>query len=613
MKVIDWDAPDEKTAIKEGSVEALSVDGFHSLAEKKNFMSASADTVELMLIGFLVGNNNPFIKEKTRKLANDTKPIDEIIEARIKGEWFEDKNRGWIFDELLKWYSDTRTKPTPDEAKHRFMAMGHTADNAEVFREFMEFCYSTLMNNRVFPKNLIKRFKNRHYCKKADDLFRKFSSERVDPEIGPEKAIENFKNSVKLELVDQSSNPIKETDWVGDYEDTLGWLLDMKVNPDKYAGLSCGIKAIDKKTNGLMNGHLTVFVGWHGGFKTTTMINVAFGLWEKGCNVLYVSLEMENKLMNAKFWCRGTKRLSYNKMYKGLLSQPSDWDDIVTLEKLIDDPSTTPETKKAAEKKVARLREGIAGIRGPEDADTNILEQLNTKIKGSSAKIKIINVGQSSKMKCSQLERYIADNINDWKPNVVIVDYLDLMAAENTKGDARWEELGDICKYLRSMGQAWGFSVVTAAQFKRGAIERIRKVGLDKPDKAQFSTDDIAGSNQIGADADNVFMLWRDGQDKLKIFSPKCRHGQSSIDDFDVLQVFPDQVLVMDESNGELLGAGIDSTMDMTRLSSEVVPLLIKPKQSTDMDDEEKPSSLPMSMDMPEKPRLRPAEEEFDI
>ena len=91
---------------------------------------------------------------------------------------------------------------------------------------------------------------------------------------------------------------------------------------------------------------------------------------------------------------------------------------------------------------------------------------------------------------------------------------------------------------MRAMGENMGFSAITAAQLKRGALERLRKHGLDNPEKAQLDTDDISGSHQIGGDAENVFMLWRkEGGTAIDVFTAKSRYGIKDVDKGVTIQV----------------------------------------------------------------------------
>jgi hypothetical protein len=163
-------------------------------------------------------------------------------------------------------------------------------------------------------------------------------------------------------------------------------------------------------------------------------------------------------------------------------------------------------------------------------------------------KLKIARVGQSDKIKVGLLEKWIEERIEVWQPDVVIVDYLALVASDQAYSDRRDLEVGDVCKKFRAMGSRLGFHVITAAQYKRGAIERIREYGFANPEKAMLGTDDIAESNQIGADADTVFMLWpEDGGNRLRVFVPKARHAGTNVESFGVLQVDQDHCTISDD------------------------------------------------------------------
>jgi hypothetical protein len=112
------------------------------------------------------------------------------------------------------------------------------------------------------------------------------------------------------------------------------------------------------------------------------------------------------------------------------------------------------------------------------------------------------------------------------------------------------------------MGALMGFHVISAAQYKRGAIERLRQHGMDNPDKAQFQTDDIAESNQIGADSDTIFFLWPgDGGNTLELFTPKARHMAENSKG-DTLQIDQDACTISED---------IQSTSEIARTISPSV------------------------------------------
>ena len=397
---------------------------------------------------------------------------------------------------------------------------------------------------------VIKLKWNRHSWNVTNNLWKRFQHEYGNEAVGPEKAIENLRKDCTKELATPGQGIIKEHDWISDYESLTGWAKDMKTNPEKYRGCCCGISTIDERTNGgFRPGHLTVFVGRPGGYKTTMLLNIAHGLWNAGYDVLYVSLEMEAKLLELKFWCRATGELDYTKLFRGLISEPGDRQCLADVTTALTKADLNPEEKAKLESQKRKLEEILAGVQ-PGNEDSEILARFEQSSKSKKNRIKIINIGQSKKIRMSQIERYLRDVESDFRPQVVIIDYcsLTLVAPETPYPDRPDLELGEICTYMRNLGENMGFSVITAAQLKRAALERIRKYGEGAPEKAQIGTDDIAESHQISAAADTIFVLWPMANSQIKIFCPKARHAGFDMSQGETLQVCDLQCMI---STGE--------------------------------------------------------------
>jgi hypothetical protein len=252
-------------------------------------------------------------------------------------------------------------------------------------------------------------------------------------------------------------------------------------------------------------------VGKPGGYKTTMMINMAYGLWQNNASILYASLEMEARNLMLKMLCRATK-LSYSRLYNG---------------------------------------EIIETVDAGEQSDEAKIEQYGKMAQERKNKFVVLNAGQSEKIKMSQVERWLYQQATQFKPDVVFLDYLSLMSPEVLNQDRLDVGYGDICKMSRAMGKNMGFSIVTAAQIKRAALERLRKTGFENPDKALFDTDDIAESNMIGADADNVFVLWTKDKTELNVYTVKCRYGEISNQKPSILQIDYDTCTIADSKQIE--------------------------------------------------------------
>ncbi len=469
-------------------------------------------TLEAMIVGLLIGPPNV---EKA-----DCTAAEKVVEAGIQANWFEDKDIGDLFNDYMSYYKENRELLKVDEAPLVALNQGQTKNEGTNYKNIAYGCLGALKARRIRVELLITRMLTHHLMKMQDQIYKKAVEERADPSIGPQKSWENMREKCIRDLVDPRGAIIKEYDFLHDDNETLSWLKDMKRNPDKYKGANCGIKGIDEKALGFRKGQLTVFCAPPGGYKTTMMLNIAYGLWEQGYNVLYASLEMEANNVKTKLLCRGARKISYSRVYSGKITEPEDDPQVFTkvqelktaLEK------ATPEEALKIEAQIDTLCSKFESY-----IAEKYYQQQKTTRKNS---LKIINVGQSQKIKLSQLERWLHEKANTFKPDVVILDYLDLVSPEVVNPNRLDVGFGDVCKMSRAIGLNMGFAVVTAAQMKRAAIDRLRKHGFDSPEKAAFGVDDIAGSAMIGNDADNCFVIWKkDGGTALKLFTVKSRYG----------------------------------------------------------------------------------------
>jgi len=510
--------------------------------EIKQFGTMDQQTLEGMLAGYLVYDKT---LETLDKRLTDPRNGELLVESGIEGKMFENKQAGKLFDGVLNYYKMYRKMMTLDDSTQLQLITGSSHDQSLVYSEMLADCHAAVVARHVSLRLLIQRFKSHYYVQRADAIYQQFVRNRT--QMDPKKAVEKFCTECRTELSEQDTQPLIEYDLGEDSKKTISWVLDMKHNPEKYMGCRCGIEKVDKSTTGFKPGQLTVFVGRHGGYKTTLMTNVGYGLLMNGYNVLYASLEMEEDLLMAKILCRHSRKISWSKMYQGRISEPGDWDLKEEAARKTQDESLSDAERAAWEKKLKKLSDITSNVtRGEEEV--LLLNQARESILALPNKLKIARVGQSDKIKIGYLEKWIEERIEVWQPEVVIVDYLALVASDESHSDRRDLEVGDVCKKFRAMGSRLGFHVITAAQYKRGAIERIREYGFANPEKAMLGTDDIAESNQIGADADTVFMLWpEDGGNRLRVFVPKARHAGTNVESFDVLQVDQDHCTISDD------------------------------------------------------------------
>jgi len=563
------------------------------------YKNLDQNAIEAMLVGNLIG------KEGKNNYA-----ADKIVEADITSDWFGNQTYADLFDSFRTYYIKNRHLLNIDEAKLNYQGTsGRDNNEAAMFATSAEECAAFVGVRKVKIELLIERMIAFRSMKIGDKLYEQLKKDRVNPQIGPLKAFETFRQKCLRESIDNRGKIIEEYEFIKDGNKLLQWLEDMKDHPDKYKGAECGIDIFDTKTRGFRAGQLTVLCGTHGGFKTTTMINMAFGLWERKHNVLYVSLEMEAQNVELKLLCRGAQGLSYSTLYEGRIRRHTDPEFKPKYEEFLQrlEKTTNEEDRKKVQEELNSFMGGL---------DNNIIKKYYEEQAEKKNILIVLNFGQSQKMKMSQLEAWLSDKVDIFKPDVVILDYLDLIEPEILNPNRLDVGFGDICKMSRAMGKNMGFAVITAAQMKRSALDRLRKHGLDSPEKAILGTDDISGSHMIGGDADNVFMLWRkDNGAELRVITAKSRY--SSIDSQGVvLQVDHDRCMVADKGKIESVKS-ISNQMvykDMCATMSTVKnPTYLK----TDEEDAEEPPSIfnkgAMDMEDEEISGVQPTKEDEEV
>jgi replicative DNA helicase len=149
-------------------------------------------------------------------------------------------------------------------------------------------------------------------------------------------------------------------------------------------------------------------------------------------------------------------------------------------------------------------------------------DEVLNKLKRLTGKLKIKYYppkGASSKTIQAHLEKMIAAGN---KPDLVIVDYADLLLSHSNKTDSTYAEQGGVYIDLRGMSGELGIPVWTASQTNRSAI-----------DSEVIEADKIADSYAKVMNADFIMSLSRKAKDKLsntaRVHVMKNRFGQDGI------------------------------------------------------------------------------------
>jgi len=260
-----------------------------------------------------------------------------------------------------------------------------------------------------------------------------------------------------------------------------------------------GIREIDfTMATGLEAGTLTLFCADVGVFKSSMMLNIGLNVWEQGHDVLFVPLEMHRNQM----WRRAIAR-----------------DARVNSRFLVRDVK-----EKLTKEHLAKMKKAQA------EWDTRIAKFFIMQEPGNTT--------------VHNIEKLIERNIDLVKPKLVVIDYVANLEAHKNRYGRNDLEIGDMLKKMRQMGKDLGFAVISGAQLGREALKRIGKEGANK-DKPTINSEDIRGSHEYAADADNIYAMLKNTSQPnqlLDIYCVKSRNGVTTFEDESVravLEVYP--------------------------------------------------------------------------
>ncbi len=219
---------------------------------------------------------------------------------------------------------------------------------------------------------------------------------------------------------------------------------------DKSNYVSTGWTAMDKKLyGGFTKGSLNIFAGGSGSGKSLFLQNMALNWAFMGMNVVYITLELSEDLVNLRL------------------------DSMVT---------------------------GIGTKSVMRDIEKTSLEVMMIARKNKVGDLKVKKFPEAGTT-ANDLRAYLKEyEIQEGhKPDALIVDYLDLMHPNNAKIDVSSMFTKDkfVSEELRAIGSEWDFPVVSASQLNRQSV-----------DAQEFDHSHIAGGISKINTADNVFAIF---------------------------------------------------------------------------------------------------------
>lgn len=322
--------------------------------------------------------------------------ISDIIEPA----YFSSDSNKWIISTILEYYKEYKTTPTLDVLKIK-------VDAIEV----------DLLKTTVV-ENLKEMFK---------------SSEATDLDFVKDQTINFCKNQKLKNAILQSVELLR----VSDYDGIKSKIDDaMKAGTDKHIGheyIDHVQQRFESSTRnviptpwdpinvitdgGLGKGELAVFVAPAGIGKSMALVNVAADAVQKGLNVIYYTLELNESYVGARF----------DSHYTGIPSADLKYN------------------KDEVEAAVSKLKGKM------------VIKYFPTK----TASVVTIT---------AHLEKCI---IQGYKPDLILIDYADLLRDSKGKSNsARHDQiLGNIYEDIRGLAGTYQIPIYTASQANRSALE----------------------------------------------------------------------------------------------------------------------------------------------
>ena len=228
----------------------------------------------------------------------------------------------------------------------------------------------------------------------------------------------------------------------------------IEARKDRSNVISTGWRTLDYKLGGGFNrGSLNVFAGGSGSGKSIFLQNIALNWALAGMNVVYISLELSETLVDERL-----EAMITGKPTKELLR---DIEDVVW--------------------KIAKAKKGGGPLPKAGDLRVKKLPEAGTTANTIRAYLKEYQIKTGR------------------KPDALVVDYLDLMHPNNGKIDVSNLFTKDkyVSEELRAIGSEWDIPIVSASQLNRQSI-----------DAQEFDHSHIAGGISKINTADNVFGIF---------------------------------------------------------------------------------------------------------
>ena len=449
--------------------------------------------------------------------------IDKFFDSGLGIKQFNEENQP-VLSSILEAYDSSGVLLTRKSFKEKIKLISIPKERISQELAF-NLCYSASSKMDDLPM-LIQKVIDHHIDSSITRALEDFT--KSSKQVGNVPAIKTLINS--CDDIIRGSAISDEKSYYEDIrvlsKEQVKYIEDVRAGRIKEEPLILsGIREMDyTMVTGFEKGTLTLICADVGGFKSSMMLNIGLNVWNNGFDVLFVPLEMHRDQM----WRRACSR-------------------------------------------EARIRAELItrNIKDITDEQMERIRLMNEAWEKNPAKFYMMQEpGNTTVVK---IQRQIERNIEIIRPKLVVIDYVANLEAHKNRYGRNDLEIGDMLKTMRQMGKDLNFATLSAAQLGREALKRVRKTGGDR-DKTSINSEDIRGSHEYSADADNIFAQLKSisqPSELLDIFCVKSRNGPTVFESGKVratLEILPQYGLIKSSTYGEK----VDSDPDKNEVNEDV-------------------------------------------
>ena len=162
-------------------------------------------------------------------------------------------------------------------------------------------------------------------------------------------------------------------------------------------------------------------------------------------------------------------------------------------------------------------------------SDEELAKVLKAKDKWEPKLSEFGLIDNEERMTVGEIKRFIEKNQALWKFKLVVIDYIAILQPDERyarQNEHSWA--GEMCKDLRQLGRKHGFSIISAVQLGKESLKRLKQ---QKQGKQSAGVEDMRGSHDYSADADNIYIQWphpNEPTQKLCLVCAKARDGKKT-------------------------------------------------------------------------------------